>query len=453
MKNTNIFFSILFILSLGSCHKDNADSVLNINQASEFKADVALNWIDLQRELVQYTPGYSSPVAARAYAYAALAMYESIAAGIKDHLSYSGLINGYTGQSMPVAENGKEYNWELVVNACMAVLLKEQFKLAPGDRFKKIDSLEKEYLNQNSGIEMNTRLRSIDYGKKAGLAIYNFSVTDGQDEAYLHNFPDYTIPNTPGHWESTDPKQANPLQAYWGEVRPFLSSNVNDEFIMKYKPTFEFSTDAKSGFYSQALEAYTKAPTDYVTKWVLEFWNEDSGISSTPAGHSIAIAAKVLKIENANLAIAAEVLSKIGITAHDAFVTCWRSKYKFILLRPETFIRYFIDPNYKIPPQNPLSTFSNTSYPAFPSEHAMQFGATMEVLASYFGYNYAITAPSNATPDFFHAPRTFNSFYELANEASWSRIYSGTQYRQDLELGLEEGTNIGRHFNDLILKK
>jgi len=50
--------------------------------ASAFSAQVATDWFSLALQLTQQTPGFSPPVAARAFAYLGLALYESTVPGM-----------------------------------------------------------------------------------------------------------------------------------------------------------------------------------------------------------------------------------------------------------------------------------------------------------------------------------------------------------------------------------
>jgi hypothetical protein len=45
--------------------------------ASHYSANIAIDWFQLDLQLVQQTPGFSPPVAARALGYLGLALYES----------------------------------------------------------------------------------------------------------------------------------------------------------------------------------------------------------------------------------------------------------------------------------------------------------------------------------------------------------------------------------------
>ncbi|MEP7196076.1 MAG: vanadium-dependent haloperoxidase [Saprospiraceae bacterium] len=445
MKNYIYLLLLLTAIYYQSCTSDN-DKPFVLNSASDYKSDVAIDWVNLQRDLVKTTPGFSPPVAARAYAYAALALYETVRPGIRGNVSYSGLINAYTANGIPSLETEKNYNWELAANACMASILKNQFK-SKATADSTISLLEQKYINNNNSSDILEKTRSIAFGKSVAEAIYNFSMTDGKDLAYVDNFPDYMLPNIPGVWEPTSPNNPECLQAYWGAVRPFLVANVDDNLITAYPPT-TYSTDSKSVFYLQANEVYIIGSNLTLEQTIIaKYWSDDPGLTSTPPGHSMSIAGIVLKNESANLALAAEVFSKVGLAVHDAFVSCWKSKYLYNLVRPVTYIKKYIDPNY-------TTLLSTPPFPEHTSGHSVQTAAATAVLEEYFGYHYKLTDNTHESrTDINGTPRTFNSFAQMANETGISRLYGGIHFRPSIELGILQGGIVGRNIASIKLKK
>jgi hypothetical protein len=51
------------------------------------------------------------------------------------------------------------------------------------------------------------------------------------------------------------------------------------------------------------------------------------------------------------------------------------------------------------------------------------------------------------------APRTFNSFYDMADEAAISRLYGGIHYRAAIEQGILQGRKIGTNIMGIQMKK
>jgi len=442
MRNSWILL-LVFLLGLQSCKEDLA-TPFDQNDASDYSANVAIQWVTLQRDMVKSTAGFTPPVAARAYAYAALALYESVVPGMRNNISYKTSIQGYDGAGLPVKDDGKQYNWEISANAAMAAMMRNLFKTATAEKLATVDALEEKLLDEANESDPETVQRSIDFGKTVADAVYQYSKSDQQDQAYLTNFPDYTIPDVPGKWEPTAPNQ-KPLQPFWGNVRTFLSADGNNNLFVQ--PT-SFSTDSKSVFYLEANEVYiTSLNLSDEQKTIAQFWSDDPGLTGTPPGHSMSIATIVLSNENADLGFAAEVLSKVGLAVHDAFVSCWKCKYTFHLLRPITYIKKYIDANY-------TTLLATPPFPEHTSGHSVQTAASMAVLEHYFGNYYDIVdITHNNRTDITFNPRSFSSFQELANEAAISRLYGGIHYRPAIDLGIKQGRQIGRNIALIKLEK
>src|SRR6478672_535960 len=86
-----------------------------------------------------------------------------------------------------------------------------------------IDSLENAFgAIFNSTVSADVFNRSVKFGQDVSNAIYDWSKTDGGDQAYLNNFPsNYIPPAGPGLWVP-QPGQAASLP-YWGKNRTFIA--------------------------------------------------------------------------------------------------------------------------------------------------------------------------------------------------------------------------------------
>jgi len=94
------------------------------------------------------------------------------------------------------------------------------------------------------------------------------------------------------------------------------------------------------------------------------------------------------------------------------------------------------------------------SFPAYPSGHATMASAAAEILASQFGYGYAMSDKCHEyRTEFTGKPRSFPSFFAMAQESAWSRVPLGVHLRMDSEAGITYGTEIGRKVNNLPWKK
>ena len=131
---------------------------------------------------------------------------------------------------------------------------------------------------------------------------------------------------------------------------------------------------------------------------------------------------------------------------HDAFISCWKAKYFYNLIRPITYIHEHIDDTWSIPLATP-------PFPEYTSGHSVQSGATAEILTDLFGENYSFVDSTHVNrTDIDGSPRSFNSFYEFADEAAISRLYGGIHYRAAIDIGVEQGIKVGENIAKLQFK-
>lgn len=446
MKKLIFYLTYFFIaaLSFSSCNKD--DDQPTTLDTSDYSSDVVIAWIDLTLKLTKETPGFSPPVAARVYGYSGLALYESVRHGMPGYNSLEGQLTEFNSGTIPAIEEGKEYHWGAVANKTLSVFLQDCFQTASTDHQTMMSDLEVQYEDQFRNEASDAIIdRSIAYGQAVANAMLAFASSDGQSECYNSNFPSsYTVPVGDGLWEPTSEANPIPLQPYWGDVRPFMEINIGDLLPI---PPPSYSTDPSSDFYVEAMEVYNAVENLTTEQQVIaEFWSDDPGNTATPPGHSYSIMMQVLSDENANLALTAEVYAKLGIGVHDAFISCWNAKYHYNLVRPITFIHEYIDNTWDIPLATP-------PFPEYTSGHSVQSGATAQILTDLFGDNYPFVDRTHIDrTDIDGSPRSFNSFYDFADEAAISRLYGGIHYMSAIDIGVEQGKLIGVNINTLQFK-
>lgn len=416
--------------------------------ADQYSSEVATQWANLQLKLTKITPGFTPPVAARAFGYAGLTMYEAVVPGSATRQSLAGQLQGLS--ILPQAEAGKTYNWALSANAAEGAILRNLFANASPTSKATIDSLETALRTAFKDSDETVNQRSEDFGKKIATALYDWSKTDGGDAGYTTNFPaSYVVPTGAGLWQPTENGIKIPMQPYWGTVRTFVKTN--DQLPMP-KP-LAYSTDPKSAIFGQYMDVYTKSKSLTETeKEIALWWSDNPGDSFTPPGHSYNIARIAITTAKADLAKAAETFARTGIAVADAFILCWRCKFLYNNLRPYTYVRLAIDPNWE--PFWPAPPF-----PGYPSGHATQSSSAATVLSALYGDSFAFTdnshvgRPKDPMRNTEFKARSFTSFAQSAQESADSRFYGNIHTLQDNATGLAEGKKIGGNVNALVWNK
>lgn len=91
-------------------------------------------------------------------------------------------------------------------------------------------------------------------------------------------------------------------------------------------------------------------------------------------------------------------------------------------------------------------------FPEYTSGHSVVSGAASVALTSIYGDSFAFDDDTEIP---YGLPiRSFNSFYEAANEAAISRMYGGIHYRAAVEIGVKQGRDLGAFVvNKLVMEE
>src|SRR3712207_9594310 len=98
----------------------------------------------------------------------------------------------------------------------------------------------------------------------------------------------------------------------------------------------------------------------------------------------ITITSNVCKAKKLNLMEQAEAFVMVTASLADGFISCWDAKFKYVHIRPETYIEKYIDPEW-----DPL--LQTPPFPEFPSGHSVISAAAATALTNLFGDNFAFT--------------------------------------------------------------
>jgi hypothetical protein len=421
----------------------------------------------------------SPPVASRLLAYASIGLYEGLASVTPAMRSLGGQLNGL--EALPQPDPGREYDATLVALASERTVLDTLFKEGlPATRAALatlVDSLTA--ARMALGVSEEVGARSGELGTRIGNAILAWAARDGFDSTRLKPYrapvgPQYWVNDARAHqyvaqnisgaqdFVALDnpadtleagaaderaivlnrPKSGgiqtlkalNPTGAtepWWGDLRPFvLTSSLECE----PPAPIPYSTDPASEFYREAMVVYRtdQANTDS-TRAVALYWADNPGQTGTPVGHWLSIGSQLVSQKQLLPEDAAAVFVLSTIAQADAFIGAFAVKYKYSLLRPNTYIRRLIDPAWE-------PFIVTPAFPTYPSAHSVQSGAAATVLTGLLG-EVAFVDSTNLTIG--HPVRHFATFWDASREAAMSRLYGGIHFPMDNDLGLDQGRCIG----------
>lgn len=403
--------------------------------AAAYGSEIPAAWFDLARLLVQTTPGFSPPIASRAFGYAGVALHDALVPGLSGRTAITPHVGG---RERPARSGDDAYHWPTVANSALATILRRLFPTASSANQAAIDALEARFTDEARAAVPGTAVeRSAARGVMVARETYEWSTTDGGHQGFARNFPPYVIEAAPGVWEPTPPGFSVALQPFWGQNRPFAIPSAE---ACSPGPPPPYSEDPSSTFYREAYEVYVagrRLTPEQET--IARFWSDDAGQTATPPGHSVSILTQVLRRRAVPLDQAAEAYAKVGMAVSDAFIACWWTKYRYNLLRPVSYIRRVIDPAW-----TPLLT--TPPFPEYTSGHSAQSAAAAQVVTDLLG-DVPFTDRTHEARGF--EARSFSSFFDAAQEAAISRLYGGIHYRAGIERGIEQGIMVGRYVSAL----
>jgi len=378
---------------------------------------------------------FSPPVASRVFAYANLAAYEVLSKEGNHYASLEGKVKGLNNIPAPPANVKVDFPF-----ASLIALIKVGDNLTfSGDTMRALkDSVE--MLAKNSGMPDDMFDASVAYGSQVADSIMSWSKKDNYAQTRGARF---TISNLPGHWTPTPPGYFDAVEPLWPTIRCMVMDSAS---MFPVPPPISFSTDTSSQFYKMAKEVMTTVNTlDSTKKWIANFWDCNSfklhveghamfaTKAMTPPGHWMEIVGTISKNNNADFYKTVYAYTGASIGMFDGFICCWYTKYKYDVIRPETYINKYINQDWMPYLQTP-------PFPEYNSAHSTISAAAAEVL----GDIYSNTAFKDSSErDWGWPDRTFKNTDEAAVEVSFSRFYGGIHYKPSVQTAYIQGKQIG----------
>jgi PAP2 superfamily len=380
---------------------------------------------------------FSPPVASRIYTYSSVAAYEAIITQDKNFKSLSGQLNGL--DSIPQPDSTKEYCFELASTQAM-LKVGRTLIFSESDLDIVIEQIMKEY--KETDIPDDVFERSVEYGDKVAAQILAWSSKDNYKQS--RSFPKYSIESNPATWQPTPPGYSDAVEPHWNKIRTFVIDSATQ---FRPVPPTPFSIDKSSQFYKEAFEVYKIGKElSEEQRTIASFWDCNPFAMNvrghvmfatkkiSPGGHWINITRQVCEATKASMAQSAEAYVRVSLSLVDGFISCWDEKYRSKLVRPETYINKYIDENW-------LPILQTPPFPEYTSGHSVISSSASVALTELFGDNYAFTDSTEA--EFGMPPRSFQSFYQAAEEAGISRMYGGIHYRPAVIMGEKQGKELG----------
>jgi len=389
-------------------------------------------------------------VAARNYAYAAIAAYEVIAAGNpQQYQSLAGQVHGLSALPQPIANQPIDYELAALLSY---IKVGESVTFPEGSLDHYRDSIIK--IAKDKGLPEDIEKASRQFADSISNAIIAWSKKDNYAET--RGAEKYTVnEKLAWRWVPTPPMYASATEPHWKEIRPMVIDSAN---LFPAPPPFKFDiTDKNSDYYKQVIAV--KNAGDSLTdeqKHIADFWDDNpfkmnvtghimfGSKKFSPSGHWMSIVGIAAKNANADYATTVYAFAKTGIALFDAFIDCWWAKYTYNTVRPETVINRSFDANWRPYLQTP-------SFPEYTCGHCTISASAAEALTSVFGDNHPYTDSTEL--EFGIKNRSYKSFRDAANENIWGRFYGGIHYYPSNIIAHSLGTKVGSYVVDKLKMK
>lgn len=389
---------------------------------------------------VMVTDVASPPVAARIYAYSNLAAY-LVVKSQGGSFSYQDILaNTYLENHEWNIPESNVTSPEFV--SILAMLKVGQAIMPSGYLLEKRQEEWIEIALKNKVVSKKNLSEHKELANLIADKVMEIAKKDGYLQ--LSTLTRYTPQKGEGFWYPTPPAYIAAVEPEWETIKPFFISDLEK---FKPAPMAPFDMAEGSSFHNQLMEVYnTTNELNEERKLIANFWDcnpfkvEFSGHMAigvkkiSPGGHWIGITGIAAQKANLSFAETAYVHALVGMTLHDAFISCWKAKYDTDRIRPETVINQKLDQRWRPLLQTP-------PFPEYTSGHSVISRASAVVLTGYFGDNFEFIDSSET---YFGLPeRPFPSFLYASEEAAISRLYGGIHFRDAIEEGVKQGGKIG----------
>ena len=438
-----LFYATVLLLCAASCKNEPVKQTYFADAFTYSKTVKELN------EVVKHV-GFAPIVASRNYTYANIAAYECIVAGYpNEYTSLAGQINGLT--AMPIADTSAAIDFEF---AALLAFCKvgEAVTFPEGSMQEYVDGLKQEA--KDNGMPSDMFETTVAFADTMSKAIMAWSKKDNY--AQTRSASRYTVLDTPGRWIPTPPAYASAVEPHWMEIRTIAIDSA-DQFVPPPPIPFNMK-DTNGAYYKQVMEV--KNTIDSLTpeqKHIAEFWDDLGGklnVSGhvsfvtkkfSPPGHWMNIVGIASQKSKANFRKTVAAYTLTSICMFDAFIQCWDEKFRSNMVRPETAINKYIDPDWQPYLQTP-------PFPEYTCGHSTVSTAAAEALTAMYGDNFAYTDTSEL--EFGIANRSFTSFRHAAEENNWARFYGGIHFHPTCVVSKEYGNKVSSYvINKLKLEK
>lgn len=394
---------------------------------------------------VQIHDIFSPPVASRIYVYSSVAAYEAMCPGFPAYETFAGRLNGLEPLQLTVDTARVSFDLAAVYafNNVAKNLVFSEDKMAVWQSH--IDSLVGTWQVDPKVVEA-----SRVYADAVSQQIMAWSKADNYHQTRA--MPKFSVLDDATRWKPTPPAYMEGIEPHWNKIRT-LVLDAPDQFKPAPPPPFDMTPGAP--FYQLVKEVYDVGNSlSKEQSLIANFWdcnpfkmNQTGHVmyaskKITPGGHWMGITGVACRKIDADLMTTLHAHAMVSVGLFDAFISCWDEKYRSNLVRPETVINEYMDPDW-------LPLLQTPPFPEHTSGHSVISTTSSIILTEIFGDKFEFV--DDVEVKFGLPERAFPSFVAAAQEAAISRMYGGIHYRPAIEDGVTQGQQVGRFIAEKLL--
>jgi PAP2 superfamily len=355
-------------------------------------------WIERAMEFVSQRPK-DPPYSSRAYAYAAVAMYDAA-------VSAAHWRDRYGAGTYP--------NGRAAIAGAASRVLAYLFPEQPAQRLEADAGRAARSAVTAGDSRPADALAGLELGREVAARVIARAKDDGSTTPWNGERP----PLTPAYWAPPPGSAARPVEPMAGRWGTWVIESGRQ---FRSPPPPRYGTPE----FQQGIDAVLEAARNLTSEQqrAALFWAGGEG-TPLPAGIWEGVIIEYLEHRDLSLEEEARVFALASVAMADAGVAAWDTKYAYWNPRPENAIRDSgADPDFK--PLVPTPFF-----PAYTSGHATYSAAAAEVLSYLF-------------------PEDADEWRRNAEEAAAARVWGGIHWPYDSE----EGLRIGRKIGELVVER
>jgi hypothetical protein len=296
-----------------------------------------------------------------------------------------------------------------------------------------------------AGIPAGRAAQGVAVGKEVARQILALRANDGSGDVETYTPPS----NAPGQWQPTPPDFSPATAVHVSSITPYAIQS-SSQFRPGPPPALTSRLYAADFNEVKAIGSRTSTTRTADQTQVAMLWR-------LPVTNNVVwnrIAQDVAEVSDNNLVENARLLALMNMALNDGLETSFASKFYYGLWRPVTAIRRAGEDGNPATEADPTWVMLHPGVPPYPSYagNASTIGAACAtVLADFFGTDDVSFAVDWSAYGFPGVTRSYDGFWEAADEQARSRVYGGIHFNFDSTAGQQIGRNVANYVMDHVL--